>query len=190
MTGEVGETGEVNNLAGFVEAAKAYGVTGIECRKEGDNSVLEQNLGEGWRGLGYDKDENNLWIGLANEGHIPNQGWDGNTKLQEGTAYKGIAPGEQGMLAFDHPVTVLAGDLHKNIPDSQVHVTGEHVNWQINDRTRLKPDEKGNLLGNIPAGIQIKVAVTHVIAEWQDGGWKNGEKQKLTIRPTPTAAVK
>jgi hypothetical protein len=182
-------TGEINNLEGFVEAARNYyGIEGMTWHKEGDNSVLEQKVGEGWPGLGYDKkgDVGRLWVGLTPDGHRINQGnWNENTLLEEGKEYKGIISGQEGMIDSKHPLAELYRTLQKTNPDLQFHVTGEHAEWQTDERTKLTFDEQGNLLGNIPVGKEIKTVVTPVQANWTDGGWKKGALQRLEIRANP-----
>lgn len=168
----------------FAQAAKDYGVEGLEYHREGDSEVLEQPVGEGWPGMGYDGE--NLWMGLTPEAHIENQRWNANTRLGEGQTYRGIVTGEDGMIASDHPLAGLFNDWHNREADSELHITGEHADWQRDDRTKLQVDAEGNLRGNIPVGKEVKAVVTHVAAKWTDRGWgKGGAPQRLEIKPPP-----
>ena len=185
--GEV--TSEINNLGAFVETARDYyGIEGMTWHKEGDTSVVEQKVGEGWPGMGYDIKENvgRLWMGLTPEARRPNQGgWNENTLLEERKQYKGVTPGKKGMIDSKHPLAELYRTLYKNNPHLQFHVTGEHAEWQTDERTKLTFDKQGNLVGNIPVGKEIKTVVTPVQAKWTDGGWQKGALQRLEIKINP-----
>ena len=184
MAGEDEITSEGNNLGGFVESARDfYGIEGMTWYKEGDNPVVEQKVGEGWPGMGYS--ENKLWMGLTPEARRPNQGWNENTLLEEVKEYKGVTPGEKGMIASEHPLAELFRTLHKTNRDLEFHVTGEHTEWQTDEGTKLTLDEQGNLIGNIPVGKEIKAVVTPVQAKWIDGGWQKGASQRLEIKTNP-----
>ncbi len=173
-------TSEINNLEDFVETARNYyGIEGMTWHKEGDNSVVEQKLGEGWPGMGYSRDK--LWMGLTPEARKPNQGWNENTLLEEGKEYKGITSGQEGMIDSKHPLAELYRTLHKTNPDLEFHVTGEHAEWQTDERTKLTFDDQGNLVGNIPVGREIKAVMTPVQANWTDGGWQKDALQRLEI---------
>lgn len=177
------EPGGNHSLEVFTQAARDYGVEGLEYHREGDNEVLEQKVGEGWPGMGYDGE--NLWMGFTREAHAENQRWNANTSLEAGQTYRGIVAGEGGMIASDHPLAKFFNDWHNREPGSEFHITGEHAGWQRDDRTRLSVDEEGNLRGNIPVGKEIKAVITKVPAKWNDGQWKTGEMQRLEINPPP-----
>ena len=184
MAGEDEITSEGNNLGAFVETARNYyGIEGVTWHKEGDNPVIEQKVGEGWPGMGYSPDK--LWMGLTPEARRPNQGWNENTLLEEGKEYKGVTPGEKGMVASEHPLAELYRTLHKTNPDLEFHVTGEHAGWHTDEGTKLIFDKQGNLVGNIPVGKEIKTVVTPVQAKWTDGGWQKGALQRLEIKTNP-----
>lgn len=165
----------------FVETAREYGIEGLDCHVEGDREVLEQKVGEGWPGLGYDGE--NLWMGLALEAHLENQRWNANTVLEEGKEYKGIVTGDEGMIAADHPLVKLFAARHEANPDTEFHVTGGHAGWQRSEATRLTPDNEGNLCGNIPTDVEVKVVITEFDATWKDGRWRTGETQRVEIAP-------
>lgn len=167
------------SLEVFVKAAKHYGVEGLEYHREGDNEVLEQKVGEGWPGMGHEGE--NLWMGLAPEAGVANQKWNANTKLKPGQTYRGIVTGAEGMIAKDHPLAQLFKDWHQGQSGSEFYLTGEHADWQRDDRTRLRVDQEGNLRGNIPVGKEIKAVITGVPAKWGDGKWIPGAKQRLEI---------
>ena len=184
MASEGEVTSEMNNLEAFVETARDYyGIEGMTWHKEGDNPVVEQKVSEGWPGMGYS--ENKLWMGLTPEARKPNQGWNENTLLEERKKYKGIIPGKQGIIASEHPLVVLFRTLQKTNPELELHVTGEHAEWQTNENTRLTPDQYGNLIGNIPVGKEVKTVITPVQAKWADGGWRKGAPQRLEIKANP-----
>lgn len=172
-------------LGSFCEAAKEYGVEGIEFERHPDGTeVLKQKLGEGWPGLGYDGQ--NIWLAptLQTEGI----GWNANTVFPEKGVYRDITITEKiSGLRVHHPIARLFAGLRER-KGVEVHITGAHVDWAIDERTRLVPDEAGNLVGNIPTGVKVKAVITNVEANWDDGGlpgdaWRRGQEQKLTIKP-------
>ncbi|MBM4401933.1 MAG: hypothetical protein FJ044_01690 [Candidatus Cloacimonetes bacterium] len=165
----------------FVEAAEEYGIEGLGCHVEGDREVLEQKVGEGWPGLGYDG--KNLWMGLTHEAHVENQRWNANTILDRGREYKGILTGEEGVITGDHPLAKLFAAWCEGNPNTEIHITGVHAGWQRSESTRLSPDKEGNLHGNIPTGVEIKVVITDFDAKWDDGKWRIGETQRLEVAP-------
>lgn len=177
------ETSGGHSLEVFTQAAKDYGIEGLKYQREGDSEVLEQNVGEGWPGMGHDGE--NLWMGLTREVHVANQRWNANTRLGEGRTYKGIDTGDEGMIAQDHPLAKFFIDWHKREPASEFHITGEHAEWQRDERTRLHFDQEGNLRGNVPVGKEVKAVITRVPAKWNDGKWATGAKQRLEIKPPP-----
>ena len=184
MTDPEIQSGGSRSLEVFAQRAEAYGVEGLEYHREGDNEVLEQAVGEGWPGMGHDGE--NLWMGLTREAHVANHRWNANTRLEAGQIYKGIVTGEEGIIDKDHPLAGLFRGLQDSNPDSEFYITGEHADWQRDDRTRLTVDEEGNLRGNIPTDKEIKVVITGVPAKWSDGQWKTGETQRVELtKPTP-----
>ena len=59
-----------------------YGIRDAEIRLESGKLIIEQKLGSGVRGLGYDKEEESLWMCLDQnnpESIANNQKWNANT---------------------------------------------------------------------------------------------------------------
>ena len=184
---EVGEVEPGKERSGwemFTEAAKIYGAEGLSYEKLPDGrEVLRQKLGEGWHGFGYDG--TNFWLGLTTAKEREDFtafAWNGNTKLRPSMPHKGIVTGENGKLLVDHPISQLFSQLRVQV-GVEVHITGEHVNWEKSDRTRLQPENDGSLSGNIPVGGEIKAVIINLPAHWDDSGWVFGREQKLTILP-------
>lgn len=187
--GEPGEPGEnLSGLGDFVVAAEKLGIQGMRYERYPDGTeALVQNLGEGWPGLGYDGQ--NLWLGLtpSTEGNANKNAWNKNTVLELGQLYPEI---EEDRLSAQHPLTQIAAKLSQR-EGVEFHVTGAHVGWVIDERTRLNldRDKEGNVValrGTIPRGTEIKAVVRNVKAKWEDAAWRPGQPQKLTIAPAKT----
>lgn len=186
-----------SSLREFVTAAELYGARGITFEKLPDGTeVLSQKLGEGWHGLGWDG--KNLWLGLTPAGERFD--WNANTILRSGETYRGIIPGKEGQIAVDHPVRqlskhianinhVLHHDRGMNLPDIELHVTGFHARWELNESTRLTYDRMGNSIGSIPTGSEIKAVINNVgqigTIKFEDAKWVPGAVQRLSIKRNP-----
>lgn len=157
----------------------------MRIEQAADGTVtLNQTLGEGWPGLGFDGQ--NLWMGLTSADAAHRHNWNGNTKLATTQSYPGITTGERGQLTSEHPITALANNLLRLDPKISIHITGEHTKWEINEHTKLKIDKKGNLMGNIPTDTELKAVIVgateKISIHWNDGGWKPGENQQLSFK--------
>ena len=111
-------------LAEFKQSLEKYGIKGVECRLEQSKLVIEQTLGKGIHGLGYDKKAQSLWMCLdqsSDENVKENQRWNANTildkekKLPE-TKLEEIEKGKiKVTLTSSHPVTILASLLNRDV---------------------------------------------------------------------------
>ena len=169
----------------------SHGVTGLTIRVENSTLILEQRLGSGIKGLGYDRNEHSFWLCL-NQGQpesvSENARWDANTILSAQSKFSGIkitliAKNKYRIIIQNnHPVAVLAKYLNK---ENSVYLPGEYNNW---NRTK-NPFKLNNDTGALEVVIdwdgspmECKIALADVEANWSDGGWRNGFFQRMEIR--------
>ncbi len=174
-------------LQEFKISLEKHGVKGVECRLEQGRLVIEQTLGAGIRGLGYDKGAQSLWLCLDQldpKKIRENQRWNANTILDSGAELPGVTikriDGKRVKITIapEHPAACLARLTGK---ESAIHLPGQFNSWKLDSPFGLN-EETGELENEIkwdgkPA--ECKVAISDVPCEWEDGKWKDKAKQKL-----------
>ncbi len=176
-------------LEEFKISLEKYGVRNIECSFEQGKLTIEQKLGSGIRGLGYDKKAESLWLCLDQSDPatiIENQRWNANTILDLEKGLPGIAmekiDGQKVKIriAADHPAATLARLISK---EEAVCLPGQFNNWQLDNPFKLNKEtgEMENEIlwdGNSTEG---KIAISNTPCDWQSGQWEVKAAQKLEI---------
>lgn len=174
-------------LEEFKTSLEKHGVKGVECRLEQGRLVIEQTLGTGIRGLGYDKEAQSLWLCLDQldpETIRQNQKWNANTILDSGAELSGVTIERidekrvKITITPEHPVVALARLIGK---ENAIHLPGRFNNWKLDSPFELN-EETGELENEIawdgePA--ECKVAISDIPCKWETGGWKDKAEQKL-----------
>jgi len=174
-------------LQEFKISLEKYGVEGVECRLEQGRLVIEQTLGAGIRGLGYDEKAQSLWLCLDQldpEKIRENQRWNANTILDSRAELPGVTieriDGKRVKITIapEHPAASLARLTGK---EEAVHLPGQFNGWKLASPFGLN-EKTGGLENEIewdgePA--ECKVAISGVPCQWEDGGWKDEAEQKL-----------
>ena len=174
-------------LEEFKISLEKYGVKNIECSFEQGKLTIEQKLGSGIRGLGYDKDKEDLWLCLdqSNPKTVKdNERWNANTILDLEKELPGITTekiDDQNVkvrIAVDHPITVLARFVGK---ESSVHLPGNFNDWKLDNPFKLN-EETGELENEISwdgNSTEGKIAISNTPCDWQSGQWKDKATQRL-----------
>lgn len=150
---------------------------------------LLHHEGKGLVGLGYDREEGSLWMGLSLKANHTrrNQGWNANTLVTKDTYQKfpfvnAKAHGTHTtfLIEEDHPFTQLYHLLeHKETPS----LRSEH-NWQQGYDLTYEP--KKGLEGHIDWNtnsepLETKLALCPVTAKWDDSRWVPGALQAMIL---------
>lgn len=166
-----------------------YGIQNVECRIEQGEFIIEQKLGEGMKGLGYDKNGKSLWLCLDQinpETIADNEKWNANTLINIESNLPGIKIiSDKGKIKLeiekDHPAITLAQMFKK---ENNIFLPGEFNNWQLNNNFELN-EKTGkweidikNWDGNI---AQCKIAISDLEADWNAGKWEEGAIQKMKV---------
>lgn len=174
-------------LLEFKESLEKYGVENIECRLEQGRLIIEQKLGSGIRGLGYDKNKKDLWLCLdqSNSKTVKeNERWNANTILDLEKELPGIVIekiDKERMIikiAIDHPVSALARLTGKQ---DSVYLPGKYNNWQF-DQPFIKNNKTGELTNEIAMSsdsTECKIAISDMTCDWESGKWQNEASQKM-----------
>lgn len=166
-----------------------YGVESVEVRLEEDKLVMEQKYGEGIRGLGYDKENGNLWLCLdqknPQESIDENQKWNANTVLNMEKQFLGVSMKkiEEGKIKIeideDNPLLIIAALSGKS---ENIYLPSEINGWKLEDPLEFD-EETGKLIGELlwdgNGSIECKIAISDIQSSWEDGGWKNNASQKM-----------
>ena len=174
----------------FIAAAGERGTTDLKHFELPDGTCgWEQVLGSGkeWRGLGYDKERRTLWLCLDPGPIRENDRWNANTllDLERSPIVKRVEDKVRVALPPKHPVAKLIANLPEN---SFAFLPGTWNGWNPNDeRARFKVEADGAAVCELPISVatqlEIKVAIPNLQADWEDGGWQMGARQKITIKP-------
>lgn len=173
----------------FTRSLSEHGVKDVECRMEQGKLILEQKLGSGIRGLGYDAEEKSLWLCLDQldpDTIEENQKWNANTvlsienKFQEVKLEKIDDSTVKIVISSGHPVVCLAKLLGK---ENNICLPGQYNNWQRSHDQAFTLDEETGDLENVikwnGSQIECKVAIKDMPCDWQSGKWKQNASQKL-----------
>lgn len=171
----------------FKNSLESHGVENLEARIEDEKLILEQKLGSGINGLGYDKNEKSLWLCLdQNKQNIEqNQRWNANTVMDLKKEFPGIIMEESRKgkikvtISHDHPVATLSALLERS---SQVNLCGGFNKWRRGDNPFIKNKETRDLEVEIEwdgKPVESKIAITESPCNWNSGKWKNKASQKL-----------
>jgi len=177
-------------LEEFKNSLEKYGVEDVECRLEKGKLVIEQKLGSGIRGLGYDKNAKSLWLCLDqsdSETIKENERWNANTVLDLKKEMLGINfekisdENTKIRIAGDHPVATLARLLDR---EKVVCLPGRFNNWKLDNPFQVN-EETGKLENEIEwdgKPVECKVAIDGIECGWQSGKWRDEAQQKLEAK--------
>lgn len=173
----------------FNASLKRHGITGLKVDLEANKLILKQKLGVGLKGLGYDKDEDSLWLCLdqVNSGSsLPNELWNENSFIAK-DFYKDVTIMREGnllhiTLAPRHPVCCLTRLIYRTI---NVCLPGTYNEWRRENffepiwekdtmKLVLDLDKTG------PIG-ECKIAIMETRCSWSSGQWKPGAEQTMVI---------
>lgn len=177
-------------LIEFKSSMEKYGVKNVDCRFEEGNLVIEQKLGEGIRGLGYDKEEKSLWMCLDQKDPKSikeNQRWNANTLLELSSRFPGIKIDKQEegkvkvTLDAEHPIVKLSQILGEG---KSVCLPGSYNGWRRENPFLLNKDteEMEVVLSWDGELTECKVAILNSPCQWGSGKWKSASEQRMDIK--------
>jgi hypothetical protein len=168
----------------FVEAANNSGLKLSEVKEADGREGFRQILGEGSYPVGHDG--KNLWMTLdADPKNLKRpDDWNTNSLIsKDNPCITKIENGYRLTLSEDNPLAQLI----KNLPN-QVSLAGEHNNWNVDEQSasgKFQRGENGEVFVDLPdvegEAYECKVAILNFPCSWQDGNWKKGSTQQLTV---------